>query len=198
MKKFILAMFLLTLMVPLSVAAQDTQELFNNDKAAVIEDVEGFRASFKQYTQDPTSKVVKFEMVLTANIDSDRVKITWSTSGPNFFTDKNQTVRNISVEKGKTYNIPIELTITGYGVNELFGKAEAFRTDRIYVATVRKNFGSDQDSQVLPVTDEYKSAQTAYIIKTAVLAIIVFIIVIIGIFFGVKVFIKWLNKDDIK
>lgn len=186
------------LLLPTNVLAQQTQpsDLFNQNESPVIQDVEGLRAEFKQYTQDPATKIVKFEMILTSDIDTDRLKVTWTTSGPNVFADTTQATVVATIEKGKTYTIPIELKVLGYGVNELFGKAEAVKPDSTYIATIRKDFASNESGEVLPLTEDYNQQKTLNTIKNIVLVVVIVAVILIGGFFGLKRFIKWLDKDE--
>jgi hypothetical protein len=176
--------------------SQASTDLFNQDQAAEIKDVEGLRAEFKQYTQSPDSKEVKFEMILKSTIDSDRVKITWSLSGASLFAPGQLETRNIKVAAGQSYSIPITIIPAGYGITELFGKAEAFKPDSTYLVTVRKNFASNQSSEILPLTDDYNNSKTLSLVRTILIVIVILAGVLLGGFFGVKRFSKWLNKNE--
>src|SRR5260221_14128550 len=109
MKSLLLLVTIILIAIPGIVYAQT--DLKNQDQAAQISDVEGLRAEFKQDVEDPSTKIVKFTMVLKSNIDSDRVRITWTTLGPNFITQDNPyviqsnvAIGNIVIAKGQTYN----------------------------------------------------------------------------------------------
>ncbi len=197
MKTKVLLTILLSLLTIYPVSAQDT-DMQTKDQPAVIQDVEGLRTEFKQNLQDPATKIVKFEMIIKSGIDSDRIRITWTAEGSNTFVDESQTIRTGVVKKGGTYTIPIELKISGNGVHELFGKVEAFKADVSYIATVRKNFASNNEGEILPLTNEYNNAKTFNFIKTILLATIVFFATVFLLFVGFKRFVKWLNRDDRK
>ena len=192
-----LVLFVLVIsLTPTALFAQTTDEssLQTENEVAVVEDVEGLRAEFKEYTQNPESKVVKYEMVINSNIDSDRIKVTWSLRGFSTFVDKTQAVKNISVQKGKSYSLAIELLPSGKGVTELVGKAEAFTVDGSFVATVRKNFATNSDQEVLPLTDSYKSAKNISTIKNLVITSLILVAIIALAFFGYKRFRVWLER----
>lgn len=190
---------LLTLHVsPLTVVAQTESELQTEDKPAVVEDVPGLRAEFVQGTQSPWSKEIKFEMKLKSGIDSDRVKITWTLTGPSNFPDTSLTSRSAVIEAGKDYSIPIVVKPVNAGVNELIGKVEAYKADGIYVVTVRKNFATNSAGEVLPLTNEYKSAKTMRLVIIIVGGAVGSIFGIFALFFGFKKFVKWLNKEDVR
>ncbi|MBE2280767.1 MAG: hypothetical protein IAE91_10275 [Ignavibacteriaceae bacterium] len=185
---------------PLITSAQD---LTTQSQEAEIQDVDGLRAEFKEYTQSPSTKKIKFEMILKSNIDSDRVRITWTTAGANVFEEqKGYTIEgttargNIAIRKGETYSIPIEVTVTGSAVNELFGKAEAFLAESTYIATVRKNYASNVEGEVLPITDAYSQSKTQNTILNIFVIIISVIIVLALLYLGLKLFLKWLDKDE--
>ena len=203
MKSLLLLVTIILIAIPGIVYAQT--DLKNQDQAAQISDVEGLRAEFKQDVEDPSTKIVKFTMVLKSNIDSDRVRITWTTLGPNFITQDNPyviqsnvAIGNIVIAKGQTYNIPITIGILGDGVNELVGKAEAFKADSTYIVTVRKNYATNADSEVLPITDQYNSVKTGNTIKNVLIVVLIVAAILTAGFFGLKAFLKWLDKDERK
>lgn len=196
----LLSILSLSLFTPIVVTAQD---LTTQSQQPEIQDVEGLRASFKEYTQSPATRKVKYEMILKSNIDSDRVRITWTTIGANIFepqsgyTVEGTTARgNISIRKGQTYTIPIEVTVTGEAINELFGKAEAFLAESTFIATVRKNYASNAEGEVLPLTAEYNQAKTQNTILNVIVIILVVVIILLSLFFALKLFLKWLDKDE--
>lgn len=179
------------------------QDLTTQSQQAVIQDVDGLRAEFKEYTQDPSSKKIKYEMILKSNIDSDRVRIVWTISGGGIFEvqegytiDKNTARGNIIVRKGQTYTIPIVVTVTSEGITELLGRAEAFLAESTYIATVRKNFAANSDAEVLPLTDAYLQARTLNLIFNIIVIILITAASLFALFIAIKRFIKWLDKDD--
>lgn len=216
LKKIALVLFFLGLSFPFPVIAQTTDQ--NTDIAPVITDVEGLRAEFKQDTQNPATKSVKFTMVLHSTIDSDRVRITWTINCKCAFSDNNSSyqitnftaVTNMTIQKGQTYNVPIDITfapITDVDAqNEIIAKAEAFGVANNYVVTIRKDVFTDKDAEVIkaikdgqPVLpDDYASAKNSYLIQTIVIIFVVVIAILIVGFLGIRLFIKWLDKDDVK
>jgi len=196
MKKILITIFSLLLIsnASLILHAQTESDLQTENEQATIEDVEGLRAEFKEYTQDPDSKIVKYEMILNSNIDSDRVKITWTLRGVSSFVDKTQASKNITVQKGKTYAISIEVLPSGKGVTELVGKSEAFTVNGSFIATVRKNFATNADQEVLPFTEAYTTAKRISTIKSLVITSLLLIAAAAAAFFGYKKFKVWLSK----
>lgn len=189
--KLLLSACILTL-IPFNVYAQEVDIYQENQEVEII-DVEGLRADFKEYTQNPESKEIVYELILKSGIDSDRVKITWSIKGVSKFKEGQQSVINTTVFKSQSYTFPITLIPQGYGVSELQAKVEAFKADSSYLVTVRKNYASNESSEVLPLTDEYTQARTLSIIKNVVIVLIAVVIALILGFFVLKRFVKWYN-----
>jgi hypothetical protein len=181
-----------------STTSEESVDLFNEDKEVEITDVQSLKADFKQYTQDPDSKIVKFEMILTSQINSDRLRITWTVSGISKPVDDNQLTTVLDIKAGQTYTIPIEVTPTGYGVSEVYGKAQAFGADSNVIATVRKNYASNEMGEILPITDDYKNKKLFNLVFSIIKLILILVFVFIGIFFGFKKFTKWYNANDVK
>lgn len=180
----------------LPVYAQEEENV--EDQAPVIVDVEGLQAEFVQYTQDPASKDATFEMVLHSNLDSDRVRISWTLttlegSGA-VFKDKSQVTTFLTIQKGQTYNIPITITPTGKGEIELLGKAESFKAGEAFTVTVKKVFETNSAGEILPLTQEYKSQRTLNLLKNVVIFMVSFLIILFLLFKGFKWFKKWLKK----
>lgn len=187
---------------PFHVQAQETGQLtqseMTTDREPEIVDSSALRAEFKQYTQDPKSRVVRFEMILTSSIRSDRVTITWRVSGTSRLVDGFGTRVDLAVEPGRTYTIPIEVIPTGYGLSEVYGKAEAFQVEGSSIATVRKTYFVNESAEILPITEEYSSRKTLALV-TDVLAIVGIVLgLLIGGFIGFRIFVKWFKKDLIK
>jgi len=194
------SVLVLSLFTTLLVSAQD---LTTQSKQVEIQDVDGLRAEFKEYTQSPSTRKVKYEMILKSNIDSDRVRITWTTDGANIFEQQSGYIvegstakTDIAIREGQTYSIPIEVTVTGEDINELFGKAEAFLAASTYVATVRKNYASNKEGEVLPLTSEYTQSKTQNTILNIVVIVVVVLVILIGLFFALRMFLKWLDRDE--
>ncbi len=191
------------------VRAQDNNELLNTNQTPSIEDVDGLRAEFKQYMQDPETKNIKFEMILKSTINSDRVKVTWTIKGDvSLFVDENLKAQSFSVKKGETYTIPIVINTTGIGITELQGKAEAFGTESTYLVTITKNIISNTEGEVassvekkgntviINLPDDYLTAKTLMYVKNAALILGIVILALVFGLIGVKKFIQWLNKED--
>jgi hypothetical protein len=189
MKKLFL--FFLLLLSPVVYA----QDLTTTDKPVEIKDFEGLRAEFKQYSQDPETKIVKFEMTLNSKINSDRVRIEWTAVGISEFVDEREARRDLKIEAGKSYVIPVSVRILGDGIHEVFGKAESVQVDSSFLVTVRKNFASNASAEVLPITNEYSTAKTLSQIKNAVFIIIGVAAVIAAVFFIFKRFVLFSKAE---
>jgi hypothetical protein len=188
---------LIMIITPMTLLAQDSSN-YDEDVAPEINDVEGLRADFKQHTQNPENREITFEMILDSNLDSDRVKITWELrtlkgSGA-VFLDPNDAVEYITIQKGRSYTLPITIVTTTEGVIELTGKAESFRAEATFLVSVRKTFGTNKAGEVKPVTQEYLQARTVMNVKNVILGILIVIAIMMTGIFGFKKFVKWLNK----
>jgi hypothetical protein len=188
---------LIMIITPMTLLAQDSSN-YDEDVAPEINDVEGLRADFKQHTQNPENREITFEMILDSNLDSDRVKITWELrtlkgSGA-VFLDSNDAVEYITIQKGRSYTLPITIVTTTEGVIELTGKAESFRAEATFLVSVRKTFGTNKAGEVKPVTQEYLQARTVMNVKNVILGILIVIAIMMTGIFGFKKFVKWLNK----
>lgn len=148
----------------------------------------------KEYTQNPESKTIKYEMILNSEVRSSNVRITWSVKGNSTLVNSKQAVTRISVEAGQSYNIPIEILPAGQGTTEVTAKAEVFQVDGTLTSTVRTNFATNASSEKLPITDEYNESKTLSTIKNIVLTITTIVIVITAGYFGVKLFKRWYKK----
>jgi|SRR5690606_3338268 len=197
MKSLILIILFTISALALPVSAQSETDL-NQDQAPEIKDVPGLRAEFKQYTQDPESKEIKFEMILKSNLDSDRVRVTWTLttlSGRGaVFKTPTEATRNIEIEKGQTYTIPITVVPTGQGAIELLGTVESFKADATFTVTVKKIFGTNASLEVLPITQEYIQARTMVIIRNIVIFAALFVAITVFGLKGLKRFSRWLNE----
>lgn len=194
MKKFIFTLlFLFILTNP--VIAQDENV---QDQAPVINDVEGLRAEFKQYTQDPESKEVKFELVLKSNLDSDRVRVTWSLmtldGKGSVFKDPSQSIKFINIQKGQNYTIPITIIPTGKGEVQLLGKVESFKAGATFTVTASKVYASNTIQEILPLTNDYVSARRNVLLKNIAIFVGLFALTIFIFIRGTKQFKIWLNK----
>jgi hypothetical protein len=177
---------------------QLTQAQMTTNQEPEIVDSSALRAEFKQYTQDPKSRVVRFEMILRSSIRSDRVTITWRVSGTSRLVDGFGTRVDLAVEPGKTYTIPIEVIPTGFGLSEVYGKAEAFQVDGSSIATVRKTYFVNESAEVLPITEEYSSRKTLALVTDVLTIVGIVLGLLIGGFIGFRIFVKWFKKDLIK
>lgn len=177
---------------------QLTPEQMTIDQKPEIVDSSALRAEFKQYTQDPKSRVVRFEMILTSSIRSDRVTVTWKVSGTSRLVDGFGTRKDLSVEPGKTYTIPIEVIPTSYGLSEVYGKAEAFQVEGSAIATVRKTYFVNEAAEILPITKDYESKKTLSLITDVLIIVGIVVALIVGGLVGFKIFVKWFKKDLIK
>ncbi|MFS8130418.1 MAG: hypothetical protein ACMG57_00415 [Candidatus Dojkabacteria bacterium] len=153
-----------------SIYAQDASTA---DLPAEIKDFDGLKAEFRQNTQDPDSKNIKFEMVLHSNIDSDRVKVTWTVSGASKMVNTSEKRVDLDIRKGQTYTIPITILPVGKGISEVYGTAQSVSVESSFLVTVRKNYSSNSDSEVLPITQEYQTAKSLLVVKNVLILVLV-------------------------
>lgn len=167
------------------------------DVAPEIEDTNDLKIDFKQFTQDPETKIAKFEMTVMPTFDSDRVQINWIVSGTSKPVDETKLeIKRTTIKKGGSYKFSIEVKPTGLGISEVYGKVTAVKVDGSIVSTVRKNFVTSKDLDILPITNEYKTAQTTNLIVRIVTIIVIVLVAVVGGLFGLRWFIRWLNKFD--
>ncbi|BCX13583.1 MAG: hypothetical protein KatS3mg085_115 [Candidatus Dojkabacteria bacterium] len=196
MKKLIL-IFCLLVFVKFSAQLALAQVNMENNDTVETATSSDFTAKLLQLTQEPSSKKAVFVMQIKSGIKSDRVLINWEVKGGSQITDTYSSKGLLIVEPGKTYNVPIEIKPFPNSVTEVYGVAEAFLIDGKKIATVRKNFSTNNNAEILPLTDEYLQAKRDYQIKQAVTSFLVFVIAIALSYFGIKKFIAYLKRDDV-
>ncbi|MDQ6984778.1 MAG: hypothetical protein Q9M91_04305 [Candidatus Dojkabacteria bacterium] len=195
---FILSFSLATPLLA-QVDSQPTEEILREENIdAVIDDIPGLRAEFFQKTQDPKSKEIEFGIKLTSRVTSDKVRVTWTLDGKSAFKYPQSSVSVTSIEDGGEYILPITIIPTGQGITELIGKIESFELNNSFVVTVRKNYASNIDGEILPITDEYKSAKTTNLIRTVGIVAVTLIIAAVFATYGLKKFLKWYDRDEVK
>lgn len=200
MKKFIVVLtFMMFAIAP--VGAQ-TLELVNEEQlaeeAAPAETAssQALNVSFRQGLQDPATKNVTFEMVIDSKVTSDRVRVTWEVKGVTTFIDETELVRNLIVKEGERYVVPFTVRPLAKGVSEVYGTARIVGADASQIATVRKNFATNEYADILPITDEYKQAQVlniAWQVGKVVIGVVFFLLIAI---IGFKKFVRWYKTDE--
>lgn len=176
----------------------EQEEELQEDAPAEIDDFAGLRAELKQYTQDPGSKEVLFEMILTSNVDSDRVRVTWELQGRSVFAATADLVVEMEIKKGESYTIPITVRPTSKGVTELYGKVQSYELGNSFLVTVRKNYASNENAEILPITDEYKEAKLQHTFINIGKYIVLTLILIVAGVFGLRALKTWYGRDDVK
>jgi hypothetical protein len=176
----------------------EQEEELQEGEEAEIDDFAGLRAELNQYTQNPGSKEVKFEMVLESNIDSDRVRVTWELKGRSVFAEHSDPVVEMLIEKGQTYTIPITVIPTSKGVTELYGKVQSYELGNSFVVTVRKNYASNEAGEILPISDSYKQAKLQHTFLNLFKYLVLILIAIGSAFLGLKALKSWYGRDDVK
>ncbi|MCA9386771.1 hypothetical protein KC669_01930 [Candidatus Dojkabacteria bacterium] len=175
---------------------ENEEMLYEQDRPADVSSSQALEVTFKEYVQNPSSKVARFEMVLKSNVNSDRVRVTWTISGQSIAPNEDQLIKNLTVRTNETYIIPIDVKPLGYGVTEVYGVARIVGADSGQVATVRKNFAANSSAEILPITDEYNQAKVFSIIWLIVRTVVIGLIVIAIGFFGFRRFVKWYKTDE--
>lgn len=167
------------------------------DKAPEIEDSPELKIDFKQHTQDPETKIIKFEITVTPNFTSDRVRIDWSVSGTSKPVDESAlSIPRITLKEGVPQKFSIEVIPTRLGISEVLAKVTAVKVDGSIISTARKNYVTTDDKEVLPITDEYRQRQLTNLITKIIIYVVIAIFALFGGFFGLRWFIRWLNKYD--
>lgn len=193
---FTVTLAILAIFLPLvSLSYVSAQDATTTDQPAEIKDIEGLKAEFKQNTQDPESKNIKFEMILHSNIDSDRVKVTWTVTGSSKIVNTNEKRVDLDIRKGQTYTIPITILPVGKGVSEVYGTAQSVNVASSFLVTVRKNYASNSDSEVLPITSEYQTARVLSIVKSVLIIVVIFATILGIFFFGFRRVNKYLKTE---
>lgn len=173
----------------------EEEDLFNENRPADINDTSKLRATFVENIQRPSDKVIRYELVLTTAVSSDRVKVTWETLGIVDIVNPNQLENTVTVQAGNTYRFPLDVRPTGQGVSEIKGIAELFEADARSLAFVRKNFASNANGEVLPLSDNYNAAKLRYQSFVLLRNGVLLTLVIAGGYFGSKKFISWYKTD---
>lgn len=187
-----------------------TKEDFQESKQII--NAKGLRIDLKENTQDPETKIVRLDMIIYSDIDSDRVKITWTLKGNARFVNEKERIQAISIRKNNVYKISVNIIPTGvnnegFGVTEVLGDIEAFFVNTSVVASARKIIFSNINGEVIVLKerngesiveppDEYLNAKNLINIRNILTAIIVIFVISATGFFGYKAFIKYLNTDD--
>lgn len=172
-----------------------SQDTSNTDQPAEIKDFDGLKAEFKQETQDPESKNARFDMILHSNINSDRVKVEWTVSGSSQLVNDADKRTDLDIRQGQTYTIPVTIRPLGEGVTEVYGTAQSVNVDSSFLVTVRKNFVTDKDAQILPLTTEYQSAKNLSVVKNIVLTLLIVAAVLGLIYLGFRRLTKYLKAE---
>jgi hypothetical protein len=161
---------------------------------SVLAHGESINTELKEYTQNPESKIIKYELILESSARSDNVRVTWTITGNSKTGDaKTKTVRT-SIEPDKTYTLPIEILPSGQGTTELTAKAEVFQVDGTLTSTVRTNFATNQYGEKLPLSSEYNQSKTLSTVKNVVLAVTTLVVVATAGYFGFKQITLWYKK----
>jgi hypothetical protein len=155
---------------------------------------ESINTELKEYTQNPESKTIKYELILESSARSDNVRVTWTITGNSTINESKTKIVKTSIEPDKTYTLPIEILPVGQGTTEVAAKAEVFQVDGTLTSTVRANFATNQFGEKLPLTSEYNQSKTLSTIKNIVLAITTLVIVSAAGFFGFKQVARWYKK----
>lgn len=180
--------------LPVTVSAQ---VIPGDTESSIVSSSADFTSEIIQDTQDPGSKEVTFYMRINSNISASRVRVTWEILGASIFTQDAIPEGTFSVDAGQTYDIPITIIPGPSGVTELSGRAEAFQVDGTLITTVRANFATNEDAEVLPITPEYEEARRNYQLQSMLQTSgIIICVVSVIVFIGLR-FVKYLKRDDI-
>ncbi|MCS7317401.1 MAG: hypothetical protein NZZ41_03650 [Candidatus Dojkabacteria bacterium] len=173
----------------------------------------GLTLNLIQYTQNPENKKVRFEVEIRSDINSDRVEIRWILDGNVRYADPSQKKQILSVTKNSIHKRSIEVIPTGtnedgIGISQVMVEVEAFFVNSSILSTDRKTFLSNKQEEVvviktndkgeryLDLPDEYIHQKNILILRNIVTIITITLLVSIIGYFGIKKFIRYLNKDD--
>lgn len=159
-----------------------------------------------QKVQNPENKNIPFELVIDPKISSQRAQLTWQITGVSKFAENQQTVVNIILSKGVKQSYSIEVLPLTSGQSEIVAELEVFKVDKRSVISEQKIFFTNsageyleiQSDGQLKIPSDYANLQTFIIIRN-----IIYVIAGLGLFalmgfVTVKLFIKWLNKNEVK
>lgn len=175
---------------------EDEEMLYEENRPADVTSTQALEVTFVQHTQNPSSKVAQFEMILKSNINSDRVRVTWEVKGQSIAVNEDQLIRNLTVKQNETYSIPLDVKPLGYGVTEVYGVARVVGADSSQLATVRKNFAANNSAEILPLTDEYNQAKVFSIIWLIARTTTIVLVLVVSGFVAFKKFVSWYKTDD--
>lgn len=178
--------------MPVSAQSQLSE---TEDTKAVIQDVEGLRLELVQRTQDPGSLEVQFDLFVYAQINSDRVQVTWQVGGSSEL--KSPETQTLNVQSGRTYTVSATVLPRQLGTTDISATVQAFSASGTYLATAKKTFGTYTSGEVYPVSGEYRLAQIANVLRWGS---VLGMVVIAGIWLAgfVKARLNvWLHKDEL-
>jgi hypothetical protein len=181
------------------------QDLSVSEQEAIISDDPRVKLELIQQTQNPADGTIDFILKIDSKISSDRVRLTWRLNGQvNFAEDQKQT-QALKLKENLIYQIPIKIipipfvrttNDSGWRANELLAQIEVVLVEGNVVATARKNFATSYEGLALPITEEYKNALNAYTNMQTFLNIFLTLLVIGFILLAIKIFKKWVEKDE--
>lgn len=159
-----------------------------------------------QKVQNPENKNIEFVVVIDPQISSQRAQLTWQITGVSKFAENQQTAVNIILSKGVKQSYSIEVLPLTSGQSEIVAELEVFKVDKRSVISEQKIFFTNsageyleiQSDGQLKIPSDYANLQTFIIIRN-----IIYVIAGLGLFaligfVTVKLFIKWLNKNEVK
>lgn len=182
------------------VLAQDIDQL--NEQAESLQSDIGteiiigdnaFIVTLDRSVQDPDSKIVTYDLNVLSRIESDRVAIRWSVTGVGEMLSETNVVRE--VVRGDQFTESIQVRPRYYGRTEVVANITAYTAQGDLVAAARDQIVTDPELQVLPITEEYRQAQTVATIKNLLkfTAIILAALGIIAVLYSLLK--KWLDKE---
>jgi hypothetical protein len=165
------------------------------DSEVKVQDVEGIQLQLIQNTQDPGSKHVKFDLVIASQVTSDRVQVRWEVTGKSELVSGGGTT-TLRVVPNEIYTVPLVVWPREFGVTNVKAFVEAFQVDGTRVATASQTFGSYEDGEVFPPTDDHNLVKTLFFARTFALIAVAAFIAAVGGMLGWKWFRKWYNDRN--
>lgn len=203
LKKLILTLFLVgfaLVFALFSVAkAQELPEgdLTTSQEASIV---------LNQKTQNPETKEIVFELEIESNVTTDRARIVWQVSGASVFVEKETNITNLFLESGKKYLYPIRILPISSGQSEILVTLEIYKVDKRTGLSAHKIFFTNSNSEYLEIGEngeltlpaDYTNLQSFTIIKNIFIIFGILVGIFIFAFVLIKLFAKWLNKEDRK
>lgn len=200
----VLVLVAISTYIAMPVSAQDKVVEPPQEVLPVLSDP-ALELTLTQYGQEYPSKSFPVTLTVNSKIDSNKVGVFWNYQTSYLKPSNGLDTDVISVSNGNTTTF-----VKYFDINEAFVGVPAglnknisigvsvrgFVANKNYISTKSLAVVTNSDMEVLPITDEYQSAKTQATIFNIIKWIVILILVVVGGFFGVKRFLKYLNSEE--